>query len=156
MNMAFMGKMEWRVINENDKLWTEVIRAKYGWNEENVDNIKPKKGSSNLWQGITKAIPLICQGFSFTVRNGKQTRFWTNVWLGDKPLSERCLTKREGTYDDERVADLWRSGRGWKWEKLHNTLPEDLKKKLELINLGRTQTHTMNYSGTRRHQVCFL
>lgn len=73
MNMAFMGKFSWRMIKEKEKLWIKIIKTKYGWDNGSVDSIMPRKGLLNLWQGITRDIPLIRQGFGFTVRNGRQT-----------------------------------------------------------------------------------
>lgn len=52
MNLAFMTKMGWRILNESDSLWTKVILGKYVQSDAKVENFRPKQSDSNLWQGI--------------------------------------------------------------------------------------------------------
>lgn len=135
MNMAFMGKLVWRMIKEKDRMWDKIIANKYRWNNGEVGNIKPKRGATNLCQGITKALPTIQQGFKYKVRNGWRTNFWKDIWLGNKPLEELCTGNNEERVGDTRVVDFWDKELGWKWNELHNIGSEEIRRKLELTIL---------------------
>lgn len=134
MNLAFLGKMGWRVLKEKDRLWTEVLRQKYANGSTCIDSLTAKKGSSNLWRGITTALPLIKEGIRYHIQSGRQARFWEDYWLDDKPLKER-INHGEGWDREAKVADLWSADTRWKREMLHNKLPDEVFDKLNLITI---------------------
>lgn len=55
-------------------------------NSVQLDNILPKQRSSNAWQGIVKAKNIFAKGITIMVRNGRNTAFWLDIWVGNQPL----------------------------------------------------------------------
>lgn len=47
MNKAFMTKLGWRLLNEENSLWAKVLTDKYMGGVKNIDCIRPKSGASN-------------------------------------------------------------------------------------------------------------
>lgn len=42
MNLAFMAKIEWRLLKEADSLWVKVLVGKYVQEDIKIENFKPK------------------------------------------------------------------------------------------------------------------
>lgn len=55
MNLAFLAKLGWRLLNESSSLWVRVLWGKYMRNNFDIEHISPKQNASNAWKGIVKA-----------------------------------------------------------------------------------------------------
>lgn len=135
MNQAFMAKMGWRIEVKQDKLWTQALRTKYNHRQHGIQAVKDKREASNLWRGLCKAKHVVQNGMRFKVNNGKRAKFWTDIWIDDQVLMnwappELTEEQRNGT-----VTHFWSDEVGWNWNKIGDRLPEDIKKKLQMLNL---------------------
>ena len=61
---------------EGGALWNEVIRGKYGEQEDGL----------GVWKAIRRWSPLVSSRLSFVVGNGMRVKFWKNSWCQDTPL----------------------------------------------------------------------
>lgn len=52
MNKAFIAKLGWRLLQNEDCLWTQVLKAKYAISSEDCATWRPKPKMSNIWKGI--------------------------------------------------------------------------------------------------------
>lgn len=86
MNIAFLAKMGWRLINEKDNLWTEVLKHKYCKGLNGINEISASTNASNLWHGINEAKSLLEGGVRCHVQNGRDTKFWLDKWIEEVPL----------------------------------------------------------------------
>ncbi|OUZ99891.1 hypothetical protein BVC80_8597g11 [Macleaya cordata] len=43
-----------------------------------------------LWRGICNKLYISKKGLKYKVGTGTQIRFWTDFWIGDRPLAESC------------------------------------------------------------------
>lgn len=118
MNIAFLAKLEWRIMMNEESLWVRVLKAKYAIQSMDCSMWRPKTNMSNSWQGILLAAPTLQQGTRKLVRNGRNTLFW----IGDVPLKDRALSIPL-TDINNSVADYW--DKGWKWNRLENLLPNE-------------------------------
>nr|GME10248.1 putative non-LTR retroelement reverse transcriptase [Ipomoea batatas] len=131
MNIAYIAKLGWRFLKEDESYWTKILRAKYTDNLPDINCIKPASRSSNSWKGINAALDIIKEGTQIAVRYGKDTRFWTDKWLIKTellhlstkviPVDERNLT----------VRDYWDDESGWKFQKLNHLPPTGIINKLK-------------------------
>ena len=48
INNAFMAKVSWGLIHKKDKLWTKVIKVKYGYGENTISMIHAQRNCSNI------------------------------------------------------------------------------------------------------------
>lgn len=55
MNIVFLAKLGWRLLNEKDSFWAKVLSGKYIRNTLQLDHTLPKQGTSNAWRFIVKA-----------------------------------------------------------------------------------------------------
>ncbi|GJR53414.1 RNA-directed DNA polymerase, eukaryota, partial [Tanacetum coccineum] len=76
---------------KGESLWSRVIRAIYGEDGE-VENT-PKSGYRSCWRNIVNEVKVLSnQGIKvldfmrIKVGNGEATKFWDDVWIGNKAL----------------------------------------------------------------------
>ncbi|KAI4984547.1 hypothetical protein ZWY2020_017177 [Hordeum vulgare] len=100
-------------------LWLDIIRANYLRGQPVA--FAPRSGGSQFWQTIVLLMHVLRLGSSievglgtstlfwldrvkFHIRNGKTTRFWKDMWLGEMPLATQYpalynIVQRKETYD---------------------------------------------------------
>ncbi|GKB37766.1 RNA-directed DNA polymerase, eukaryota [Tanacetum coccineum] len=88
LNRALLLKWVWRFVSQDDSLWFRVIQAVHG---SMIDTHSAQKAS--IWSSILKEVQLLkTNGFDFLsycskrIGDGISTRFWLDIWKGDKPL----------------------------------------------------------------------
>lgn len=130
MNKAFLTKLGWRMMNEDNSLWATVLVNKYMGGERNLEKIRPKQGASNAWTGIVDAAGILRDGWKKNPRNGRSTRFWEEALVLDEPLLN-CALKDIPLEDTRKtVEEYWVKHQGWDWEKIEEFLPEKAIKNL--------------------------
>ncbi|KAJ8424110.1 hypothetical protein Cgig2_018120 [Carnegiea gigantea] len=103
-NDTFMTKLQWRLMNEKDSLWSRVVHTKYCNGRCDIDMFHSKREASNLGQGARAK-----------VGNGKKILFWFPSWACDKPLSNLVTNLLHPDIQDATVEELWHENEGWKW-----------------------------------------
>ncbi|CAL1399429.1 unnamed protein product [Linum trigynum] len=126
MNMAFLIKLAWKILNHEDALWVKVLQGKY-FKQRNGAILSMKKSNhSSLWKGILKAMPLMKSGCCWSIRNGETTSFWTHPWLDTGITLDSYLM--QDIPDSERYSAVaeWTTADGkWDWGRLESLLPDD-------------------------------
>lgn len=123
MNIAFLGKLGWRLVTERDSLWAQILNTKYKHPTVEDHNFSWKQRASNLWKGIHQAGEVLKESIRRTC-SGRSIFFWRDRWLYEVPLSQ-IATKELTEYDMKRRAiDYWIAGKGWDWDTLKDLLPE--------------------------------
>ena len=49
INLAFLTKLGWRMIQDKNSLWVKVLSGNYMKNKVQIKHVQPKHGSSNAW-----------------------------------------------------------------------------------------------------------
>lgn len=132
MNTAFLAKLAWRLFTQKESLWAQALGGKYMKGRFHFDNFHARPRQSNVWRGMFSAKQLVTAGCRRLINNGRDTRFWKDVWLCDTPLVD-MVTDGLDAYDmDARFSDMWEEGRGWKWERIPPCITHTVAEKLEL------------------------
>ena len=84
-NMALIGKLVWRILNDQGGLWGNIIKHKYMQHRHGV-SFDVSGRSSFVWKGITKAWDNLMEGFVWELGNGSSS-FWYDSW---SPLGKLC------------------------------------------------------------------
>ena len=107
MNVALLVKWIWKLSQNEQGLWADILRAKY-FPDGNFLTSKAK--GSPFWNGIQAVKPAFTLGAKFSVKNGESTRFWLDHWLGTEPLWQSHFAIYQlATNVDILVADALRS-----------------------------------------------
>ncbi|XP_019167626.1 PREDICTED: uncharacterized protein LOC109163328 [Ipomoea nil] len=93
MNRAFLAKLGWKLLQNDNCLWTNIFRAKYSASSMDYSTWRSKANSSNTWRGILRARPILQEGIRKQVRNGKGTLFWQDKWIEDRPLKDMAVAE---------------------------------------------------------------
>lgn len=118
------------MINEPDSLWAKVISAKYVHGAPRIESLKSKHNTFNLWQGILKVNEVLTSNVMVAIGNGKKTLFWMDNWLFNEPIFNLALRNIELVDKYKLMKGYWDSNMGWKWEALHDLVPEQVMNKL--------------------------
>ncbi|KAK8492440.1 hypothetical protein V6N12_065886 [Hibiscus sabdariffa] len=79
-NMAFMMKIAYHLTVDNQTLWTQVLKGKYGWVGVLPLTLR-KTNVSRLWHGVCEIWEDFKDCISWHVRNGESTDFWYDNWV---------------------------------------------------------------------------
>ncbi|KAH9326353.1 hypothetical protein KI387_006531, partial [Taxus chinensis] len=85
MNVALLAKIGWEVAQGNSH-WAQLLRSKYLMQDEDFLLSSPPRGSA-IWNSVTSSLPLLRTGTKWRLGNGRSIDFWSDWWIGDKPLS---------------------------------------------------------------------
>ncbi|XP_062028805.1 uncharacterized protein LOC133744775 [Rosa rugosa] len=87
MNQAMLVKIGWRMVQEDQGLWRNVLNKKY---VKSVPLLNPlyacPSGCSRTWRSIIFGVSLLKQGLSWRIGDGSSGNFWNDRWLPDGPL----------------------------------------------------------------------
>ncbi|KAJ8449185.1 hypothetical protein Cgig2_027187 [Carnegiea gigantea] len=114
------------LAREKDKLWSQVVRAKYCDGRCDIDIFVAKPKASNAWKGIIENANYIRDGIRAEVGNGKRTLFWYHNWAIAKPLCSVAIGPIPPQLEDATVSELWDVNTGWQWDLFAHVLPGDI------------------------------
>ena len=88
---------------EKDKLWSQVLCAKYCKNRCDIDMFEKRADTSNKWCGILETVKHLKEGVRAEVGNGKKTVFWYHNWLDTTPLCKHTIQDIPSHIEDYAV-----------------------------------------------------
>lgn len=130
MNTAFLAKLGWRMLHEENSLWVKCLINKYMDCHNDINRIGNKRGQSNAWKAIVEGTVILKKGWRKLPRSGKGTMFWIETWLLNNPLEDynnRDLFEQE---KQAKVADYWNNQTGWKWNMIRGMFTEEAMERL--------------------------
>ena len=86
-NRALLGKWLFKLLSE-EGLWQTLLRRKYVGSKA-VSQVVWKPGDSHFWAGLMATKKFFFPHGSFAIKNGSETRFWEDQWLGQTTLREQ-------------------------------------------------------------------
>jgi hypothetical protein len=130
VNISLLAKWRWRLLTEDNSLWKQVIKGKYGGGAFSKvvmgEECKPWF-SSTWWRDICSIGTNL--DYNWFVRevvkktgNGEITSFWEDVWVGDVALRERFPRLFSiSVQKEEVIARMWNGNgmEGWnlRWRR---------------------------------------
>jgi hypothetical protein len=107
LNICLLGSWVRRYAQDKDKLWRELIDFKYDTNNRNLFFCNAN-GVSNFWKGVLWAAHVVKMGYRWRLGNGRNVRFWEDVWVGTSSLAIQywdlyCILNEQ----NRTVAKLW-------------------------------------------------
>ncbi|KAG7591715.1 Zinc finger CCHC-type [Arabidopsis thaliana x Arabidopsis arenosa] len=135
MNKALVAKVAWRLLNDKTSLWARVLRSKYKVKEVQDPSWTVVKGTwSSTWKSIILGMrEVVIPGLSWVVGDGKSTKFWSDKWLANTALKEHMTGLPPVGFEELRVCDLWRNGRGWRLENILPHVPAEIRLRLTAV-----------------------
>ena len=128
----------WKVLVEQDSLWSQVLKAKYVRGGLTPTKICQKPHASNLWRGMASTTLILHQGSRKRVLNGASTLFWKDPWLDDFVSEKMVQRVLPSTKSFKTVAACWTSNDTWDWISISCLLPGSVMDRLHAVTLSLT------------------
>jgi len=84
MDVSLLCKLWWRLENE-EGLWQQLIKNKYLRNDI-ISTVKHRLDDSPIWASLLKIRQVYLRGRQVQTKNGKNTLFWEDCWINEKPI----------------------------------------------------------------------
>ena len=84
-NKCLLSKWLFKLMNE-DGVWQEILVNKYLGNNT-LSQVQAKPTDSPFWKGLMEVKQEFVSRGTFVVRNGHNTNFWEDTWLGNNALA---------------------------------------------------------------------
>jgi hypothetical protein len=91
MNIVFLMKMLWIMINRSDDLWCKVLYSNYGRNKDQRFAINSRPYDSPLWKALAGISDQFHQHIVWQVGDGRRINFWIDRWVPNGLFSCRQL-----------------------------------------------------------------
>jgi len=86
LNKCLLSKWLFKLLNE-DGLWQELLRNKYV-KDKTLGSCVKKSTDSHFWKSLMNVKDIFMGFGSFKVKDGSQSQFWFDTWVGNKPLKD--------------------------------------------------------------------
>ena len=107
LNIAMMCKWIWKIAQGASGLWVDLLKAKYF---PNGNFFEGRARGSPFWNDLQTIKSAFALGAKFSTGDGRSVRFWTDLWIGSRPLWEEFRDLYDIAVDPGMsVADALRS-----------------------------------------------
>jgi hypothetical protein len=85
-NKCLLSKWLVNLLNTNGT-WQSLLRNKY-LRTKTLTQVSSKPNDSHFWRGLMRIKDEVLSNSSFVIKDGTNTGFWDDTWIGDKPLKD--------------------------------------------------------------------
>ncbi|KAJ1433705.1 ribonuclease H [Sesbania bispinosa] len=137
INTSLLGKLVWKFLSNEDKLWIEVLKAKY-LKYDSILSVSAKARDSYIWRGILRARDSLKDGFEYQLGLGDSSLWYTD-WTGCGKIHD--VVPYVNILDTQlAIYDVFINGR-WDLNDVCTDIPNLF---LNAINLYDPHFHTMD------------
>ncbi|KAK0586151.1 hypothetical protein LWI29_001876 [Acer saccharum] len=124
MNQALLAKAGWRLMQNKEGLWGNLLKHKYLRGDSWLELDKHKdNASSSIWRSIKFGSKVLLGGLKWRVGNGDRIAFWCDVWVPDfGKLQDHAIIPLSSYHFSEKVSDYLYEEE-WNVQKLCVVLP---------------------------------
>ncbi|XVF04810.1 hypothetical protein REPUB_Repub05bG0117600 [Reevesia pubescens] len=137
-NVAMLAKTGWKLHSRHVSLWSDVFRGKYLKDKEFLGYDK-LNGCSSTWRGIIKTQGVVAQGVKWRVGNGSDVKFWTDWWVGSKPLINSLQHTLAIGNDNMKVGEVIDVDGSWDLQKISALVPQENVEEIRAVPLNTGQ-----------------
>ena len=87
-NIALLAKLNWRMNQEKEALWSRVILGKYCSADRRRSRNPDKLPASPNWAAVKLGFKTFEEGICWVVGNGEKINVWTDCWVKGQSLRE--------------------------------------------------------------------
>ncbi|KAL8128645.1 LOW QUALITY PROTEIN: hypothetical protein V2J09_017800 [Rumex salicifolius] len=127
LNLAFIAKLNWHFLKQNDSFWAKILIAKY---------IRPAghtvQNTSYVWKGVQKGVQMV-------IMKGTRWLFWLDPCLTQEPLRNEMIGALDSMTKNAMVCDYWKESGGWDWSSISNLLSPSTLLKLAAVAIRQNE-----------------
>jgi hypothetical protein len=126
LNQAYIHKLAWQMVAEPNKLWVQVMRAKYKCGSLSTPSIVVRSNSSNIWRSISKSWQQVKSHIRWVINDGHGTRFWRDPWIPNCGALEDHYEASIPSTEIEYSVSNYVINENWNWDLITNRLPDSI------------------------------
>ncbi|XP_015946638.1 uncharacterized protein LOC107471660 [Arachis duranensis] len=111
-NIAHLAKQAWRILDNPNAIWVQVLKAIYYPNKDFKD-VKAGKAASWMWKSIIQGRDFLLRNGRWLIGNGSKVRIEEDRWIMN--MDKNVIIRNN---DIKFVKDLIVEGEGWNMNKL--------------------------------------
>ncbi|GLT87036.1 hypothetical protein SLE2022_051390 [Rubroshorea leprosula] len=127
-----MCKLNWRLHQEKDKIWSDMFRRKYNIHDCHT---RPTGTGSPIWKAITKGYDLFSLGLKWVPHTRTNISFWTDCWVTETPLASIVYGPHYPDFKAITVSDFFSVGNHAP-DLISYSLPDNIFNRLKAIPLS--------------------
>jgi hypothetical protein len=139
-NIALLAKLNWRVMEDAEALWSKTLKSKYCPSGIMDDRLRTRRSGSSNWKGLKVGHDTFRKGLRWVVNNGHSVSFWHDLWVGDKPLRYLVQAPLSPVEDSFWVCDVIEGVSMWDFSKIFLTLPSNTYETIRAISVCSYRT----------------
>ncbi|BFG21667.1 hypothetical protein CerSpe_079410 [Prunus speciosa] len=135
-NLALLGKQCWRLIQNQNALWAQVLKARYF---QDVDFWKAKKGhrASWIWASLIAGRDEVLNHPRVQILSGENTNIWTDKWLPAPHCGVIHPTSSVPANSPQLVAEIMdKVSHQWNFQNVDMVLDRETKDAIRSIPIG--------------------
>ncbi|XP_028092237.1 uncharacterized protein LOC114292475 [Camellia sinensis] len=139
-NLALLSNLGWKMLNEDNTLWVEVLKTKYLGQQPFLSKGKGKS-ISHTWKGILNTRDLLVKGIRWKLGRGSKVRVWKDWWCGDGAFDKdlQSPTNQIPNFEAITVDSLLDENGEWDLNPIHTSFPLNMVE--EILKLQPLQTN---------------
>ncbi|CAN1766326.1 Putative ribonuclease H protein At1g65750 [Linum perenne] len=126
LNRAFLMKIVWGLLSKPTDLWAQVLLTKYMIRTDEGWRHKRQSGFSAAWRGMLSVWGDTTNGLQWSIRDGRRTKFWTNIWLDSGATLIDFASNIQGVNPLCSVSDFCLPDGSWDFQRLSCCLPPEI------------------------------
>lgn len=137
-NTAMLTKTSWRLQNESDSVWSQIMKGLY-YPRGSPMNAKKGVRPSWAWANILTGCDMLQEHGIWRVRKGNRIRSFKDAWIPG--INGNRIQSDEGTMVDENVAvaQLIEHGRkNWNLDKIQHAITNEDRWDVSFIYLSHS------------------
>ncbi|KAK9291995.1 hypothetical protein L1049_019947 [Liquidambar formosana] len=101
---------------------------------QQIDRSNSNGQASHSWRSILKGQDIIKDGHKWIVGNGKNIRFWLDVWVGEEALLNIATLPVPADAMNDTIWDYTEEEGSWVWSKFDQFLSQDILDQIRAIH----------------------
>lgn len=136
-NIALLAKHGWKLLNEDQSRWIQIIKTKYmsGCTVIEAPHIKYHRPSTTWW-ALSAGLQVLTDGLIWRVGNGRATNFLLDLWCPLGRLINYISPLSNAVNTNVGVSDFM-VPTGWNIDLLSNILPEHVGRSILPLRIAR-------------------
>jgi hypothetical protein len=139
-NIALLAKLNWRVMEDAEALWSKTLKSKYCPSGIMDDRLRTRRSGSSNWKRLKVGHETFRKGLRWVVNNGHCVSFWHDLWVGDRPLRYLVQGPLSPVEDSFRACDVIDGVSMWDFSKISLTLPSNTYEAIKAISICSSRT----------------
>ncbi|WMV26836.1 hypothetical protein MTR67_020221 [Solanum verrucosum] len=134
-NHSLLMKWLWRFASQEQSLWKDTIKARYGMETRWISNIATQPYGTGVWRTIRNLLPKLINKCTIKIGDGGKTLFWEEVWAGQASLKASFPDLFSLSLQKVATVKEMRDAQGWNLKFRRPLNDWEVNRMVEFLNI---------------------